>query len=359
MTHAFFEENMSQNNPVEITIKDIARICGVGVSTVSRAINNHSDINTETKEKIMEAIDKYGYIPNNSARNLKRTAASTIAILVKGITNPFFSDMIKIIEEYAGKRKYSVELRHVEYNEDEVDVASTLVKEKKLQGIVFLGGFFNHSEEKLGKLSIPFVMATAGCTPEYLNKSKYSSYTVDDEIEGYKVTDYLISLGHKKIAILCGERGITSVGQLRLKGYKRALKDAGIEINESLICPMKDDVEYYSLQNGYETMKDLLDVTRDITAVFAISDVLAIGACRAIKDAGLRVPEDISVVGYDGIEMGRFVNPSLTTLKQPVEKIAKASAELIFEMIEGETTHSHRTFEGELIERESTCRANR
>lgn len=347
---------MKMDISTEVTIKDIARICGVGVSTVSRAINDHSDINPDTKAMVMDAIAEYGYVPNNSARNLKRTAASTIAILVKGITNPFFSDMIKIIEEYAGKRKYSVELRHVEYGEDEVDTAYTLTKEKKLRGIIFLGGFFRHSEEKLSKLKIPFVMATAGCTPENLNKDKYSSYTVDDEKEGYNVTKYLISLGHRNIAIISGERSNTSVGQLRLQGYKRALKEAGIEINDDMICPMKEDIEYYSFRNGYETMKDLLKLSHKITAVFAISDVLAVGASRAIKDAGLRVPEDISVVGYDGIEMGRFVNPSITTMKQPVEKIAEASAELIFDMIENGITHKHRTFECELIVRESTCR---
>ena len=137
----------------EPTIKDIAKICGVGVSTVSRAINDHPDINSETKEKIMNAIQEYGYVPNDSARNLKRVDAKAIAVLVKGIANPFFTSMITVIEQECKKRHYSMELSHVEADENEVDVAQKVVKEKRLRGIIFLGGLFSHSEEKLKKLA--------------------------------------------------------------------------------------------------------------------------------------------------------------------------------------------------------------
>ena len=129
----------------EITIKDVARRCGVGVSTVSRAINNHPDINPETKKMIMDVIQDSGYIPNNSARNLKRSDAKSIAVLIKGITNPFFGSMIKIIEGETQQKGYSMELRHVEAYEDEVDIALELVKEKRIIGIIFLGGYFSHS----------------------------------------------------------------------------------------------------------------------------------------------------------------------------------------------------------------------
>ncbi len=341
-------------NSEEITIKDIARICGVGVSTVSRALNNHPDINPETKAKIKEVIEQYGYIPNNSARNLKRTDTKSVAILVKGITNPFFSDMIKIIEEEAQKKGFSTVLRHVEYLEDEVDVALELIKEKKPRGIVFLGGYFLQSEEKLQKLNVPFVIATAGCIPVNMDRADYSSFTVDDEKEGYKITKYLIENGHRDIAILCGERENASVGQLRLQGYKRALTEAGIPVKDAYICPMKEDIEYYTLENGYATMKSLLDSGEKVTAIFAISDVLAIGAGRAIVDSGLKVPEDISVVGYDGIEMGKYVIPSITTLSQPVKDIAKDSSKLLFDLISGKKENQHKVYEGELIVREST-----
>lgn len=338
----------------EVTIKDIARICGVGVSTVSRAINNHPDINPTTKQTIMEVIDKYGYIPNNSARNLKRTDAKCIAILVKGLTNPFFSQMIRVIEDEVEKKKYSLVLRHVEYGEDEVDVALELVKEKRLRGIIFLGGYFYHSEDKLSKINIPFILATVGCIPENMNRKLYSSVTVDDEKEGYRITDYLIKQGHKKIAILAGEVENISVGQLRLQGYKRALEEHGLSIDEELICPMREDIEYYSMENGYMVASELIKKRSDFTAMFAISDVLAVGACRAFKDAGKRVPEDIAVAGYDGIDIGMYYSPSISTIKQPVDEIAKKAINVLFDIISGKQQNQHKVFSGELILREST-----
>lgn len=339
---------------IEITIKDIARICGVGVSTVSRAINNHPDINPVTKQAIMDTIEKYGYIPNNSARNLKRTDAKCIAILIKGLTNPFFSGMLSIIEEEVEKKRYSLVLRHVEYSQDEVDVALELIKEKRLRGIIFLGGHFEHSEDKLAKITVPFVIATAGCIPSNMSRKLYSSVTVDDEKEGYLMTKYLISQGHEKIAILAAEDSNASIGHLRLLGYRRAMEEAGLEVDEDLICPMKDDIEYYSMQNGYVVTEELLKRRNDVTAIFAISDVLAIGACRAIRDKGMKVPHDIAVAGYDGIDMGKYYTPSITTIQQPVNDIARESILLLFDIISKKKEHQHKVFDAELLIREST-----
>ena len=139
----------------EITIKDIAKRCGVGISTVSRAINNHPDINPETKQMVMDVIKETGYIPNNSARNLKRTDAKCIAILIKGITNPFFSPVIQIVEAQVQKKKYAMVMQHVESYENELDVALELVKEKRLRGIIFLGGAYQHDQQQLAKLNVP------------------------------------------------------------------------------------------------------------------------------------------------------------------------------------------------------------
>ena len=162
-----------------ITIRDVARICGVGVSTVSRAINNHPDINPETKEKILQVIKENDYVPNNSARNLKRSDARTIAVLIKGISNPFFSNMIKVFEQEIQKKRYTLVLQHVDEWQDEIEVALELEKEKRLRGIVFLGGFFSHSEERLKKLSVPFVLCTVSLMGEEY-KNDYSFVSVDD-----------------------------------------------------------------------------------------------------------------------------------------------------------------------------------
>lgn len=184
-----------------ITIKDIARKCGVGVSTVSRAINNHPDISEETKTMIMEVIKENNFIPNNSARNLKRVDTKTIAVLIKGIANPFFQKMIKVFQEEIQNRKYIFILQRVDSNQDEIEVALELIKEKKLKGIVFLGGNFSHQENKLQQITVPFVLSTIAMT-EKIDKNLYSSVSVDDINESRKAVDYLCSNGHNKIAIL-------------------------------------------------------------------------------------------------------------------------------------------------------------
>lgn len=338
----------------EITIRDIAKKCGVGVSTVSRAINNHPDINPETKKMIMDVIAETGFIPNNSARNLKRTDAKCIAVLVKGITNPFFSNMIRIIEEETQRSRYALVLRHVEPHEDEVDVALELKKEKRLRGIVFLGGRFAHSREKISKLNVPFIFSTISVSVSgSLGKLDFSSIAVDDMMESRKMTEYLLGLGHREIAIIA-ERPEEPIGRLRVDGYRQAFAERNLEVPEELICYVQDNIEYYSMENGYITTKKLLESGRKITAIFATADSLAIGACRAVLEAGKRIPEDISVAGFDGIEMGEYYNPKLTTMKQPVEKMAKDSIRLLLDVIAKRQEPQHQIFPAELTVREST-----
>lgn len=337
----------------EITIVEIAKRCGVGVSTVSRAINNHSDINPETKKKIMAVIKETGYIPNNSARNLKRTDAKCIAVLVKGITNPFFSPMIEVVENETEKRGYALVLRHVEAYEDEVDVALELEKEKRLRGIIFMGGSTKHASDKVKQLNVPVVFATIGSDiSDDLNRNAYSTVSVDDAFESKKITEYLISLGHKKIAIMAEGSDTPSIVRLRLEGYLEALKDNNIEVNNNLIRYV--DKRIYTMQNGYDTAKALIDSGEEFTALYCVSDVLAIGALRAFADAGLRVPEDVSLAGFDGQELAAYCVPRLTTIRQPMGDISKETMKLLFDIIDGESRHKHIVFPGELIEGEST-----
>lgn len=339
----------------EITIKDVARICGVGVSTVSRAINNHPDINPETKKMVMEVIKEHNYIPNNSARNLKRQDAKAIAVLVKGIDNSFFNEMIKYMEEEIKRKKYSLVLHHVEFNEDEVDVALELVKEKRLRGIIFLGGYFTHSEEKLSQLQVPFILSTTGAVPDGCNRDTYSSVSVDDEKESYKIVDYLIQSGHRDIAIICAKAcDVLSIGKLRLEGYKKALTAHGIPVREELILEMKPEIEDYSLENGYVVTKEFLAKKIPCTAIYAISDIMAIGAGKALAEEGFKIPDDISLAGFDGVKIGKYITPSLTTLKQPTDKMAKETTKILFDMISKKVKYQHKVFEGELIVREST-----
>lgn len=342
------------DNP--ITIKDIAKMCGCGVSTVSRALNNHPDINEETRKKIMAVVKEYNFVPNNSARNLKITDSKTIAILIKGIANPFFMKMIKVMENEIRRQKYSLIIQHVDQNQDEVDVAIELEREKKLRGIIFLGGYFNHTKEKLDAISVPFVISTVNMTEQY--SVNYSSIAVDDVKESYKIVDYLIKLGHKKILLISADLEDESIGKLRKVGYEKALRDNGIDFDESLIIPMSDDSDAYSMKAGFEAMEEALKRKLDFTAVFAVADAVAIGACRALADAGKKIPEDVSVVGFDGIDNAKYYSPRITTIRQPFEEMADETISLLFKYIDGTKSADEarqKLFEGELLIGESTA----
>ena len=336
-----------------ITIKDVARICGVGVSTVSRAINNHPDINEETKNMILQVIKENNYIPNNSARNLKRSVSRVIVLLVKGIDNPFFSSMIRIFEEEIQKKRYSFFLCRVEEGEDEVDVAIEVMKERKPKGIIFLGGCFSHGRGKLKQLDIPFVLSTVGITDE-MGKGDFSSVSVDDVQESYKIVSYLCEQGHRKIGILAATPLDESIGKLRLEGYKKALQDHGIWFNPSWCFYSDEDIECYTMSNGYSQMKKVMETGQDITALFAVSDSIAIGACKAVFDAGKSVPEDYSIAGFDGMEMVRYYNPAITTIRQPVEEMAYATIKILFDRIRDKAQNQQKVFKGQLIEGQST-----
>ncbi len=323
---------------------------------MSRAINNHPDINPETKNMIMQMIKENNYIPNNSARNLKRTDSRAIAVLIKGIGNPFFSKMIRVFEEEIQKKKYLFILQRVDEQEDEVDVALELIKEKKPRGIVFLGGYFSHSKEELEELTVPYVLSTIGIAEHFGESPDFSCVSVDDYAESYKMTDYLCSLGHKKILILAAAPDDESIGRLRLEGYKKALQDNGITSSSSLIVFSEECEECYTMDNGYRLMNRILEEKRDFTAVYAISDSIAIGACKSILEHGGRIPEDYCVAGYDGLDIARYYNPSITTIRQPVEEMARATIQILFDVIKNKAGHQKMVFKAELAEGESTRR---
>ena len=320
----------------QVTIRDIARKCKVGVSTVSRAMNNHPDINPETKEMILKVIAESNYVPNNSARNLKRSNAKAIAILVKGMDNMFFNNMISVIEEVVRKKK---------------SAAIEIVKDNRLRGMIFLGGNFTHPHEKMAQIPVPYVISTIGAVSD--GGKPCASVSVDDYRESYKMVDYLCGLGHRRIAIITACEDDISIGRLRLNAYRQALLDHGIPYDPDLVFHMtKDDT--YSFATGYKVTKEILEKKTEFSALYATADTLAIGACRALKEAGLTVPDDISVAGFDGIDAGEYYIPSITTIRQPVEQLAAETAKMLFSLISGKEEPCSKVYDGELVVREST-----
>ncbi len=335
-----------------MTIKDIAKMCNVGISTVSRAINNDPGINQETRARILKVIEEQNFVPNHSARNLKMIESNTIALLVKGNTNLFFQGMLRTFEQELQQVEYSYVIYPVSEDQDETAVALELVKERKLKGIIFLGGLAEVSEGHLDSIGVPCVRCTVS-NPNVLIGDKEYSVAIDDRKETYRLIDYLCRCGHKKIAILGGRRLDGSIGRMRLEGYKEALEDHGIEYDPKLVVYMREDVAEFSAENGYLTAKELLDSGTEFTAMFALCDMMAFGAYKAIKERGLRIPEDISVVGFDGLDLTNFFDPSLTTVSQPCDQMVKASIDVLLGAINDNRHGEQRIFQAELVERDS------
>lgn len=318
-----------------VTIKDVARAAGVGVVSVSRALNDQPGVSSETRERIRETARSLGYRPNRHARFLKLSSSRSIALMMKGIDNPFFQQMLETVENAARERDYLLSVIKVPHYADEVDEAIMLVDEDAVAGLIFLGGNFTHQPGDLARLQVPFVLSTIGQL-EGIDPGSYSSVAVDDFAESRRATQYLLGLGHRRIALLGVGLRDSSVGMLRRRGYQAALADAGSPSDDGLVRGLDlNGRSPYSFEYGYQLMTRLLAERPDVTGIFAVADVIAIGALKAALDHGLRVPQDLSIVGFDGIQVGQYVHPSLTTLVQPALEIAELTCQILFDSISG------------------------
>lgn len=320
-----------------MNIKDIARIAGVGVTTVSRVLNDHPDVKKETREQILKIIEEYNYIPNNSARNLKLSATKTIGVLVKGIYNPFFSRIVRVIEMEIAKYDYAMILHYnpKDCTSSDTNVATELIKEKRLSGLICLGGNYDIGEShQIETLDTPIVLCSA-ITSGTSEKDVISTVGIDDEEAAYKAVMKLVEMGHRQIGMIRIKDDDFSGSKIRYEGYKRALKDSQLDFNSACV-----EVGDYSYESGHQAMVKLLDRGVDMSAIFVATDMMAIGAARAILERGLKVPEDISVLGFDGIEFTEYFMPSISTIEQPVGLLGEKSVEILFDMINGgPTTH--------------------
>ena len=334
-----------------MNIRDIARLAGVGVSTVSRVINEHPDVKDETREKILKIIKESNYIPNNSARILKKNNTNNIGVLVKGVFNPFFAEMINIIGNRINEAGYTMILQQNDYaTEDDVDNLIAFVKEKRLQGIICLGGnFLNINDESFQFLDIPVVLTSVN-TLSKESKSKFSSIGIDNVLAAKASIQYLIDKGHRNIGILLGEKNDVGISGLRLEGYKKALEENNIPYSEENVF-----IGDYDYRGAYRVTKEIINNRKDITAIFSISDIMAVGAAKSVIDQGLQVGEDISIMGFDGMDISKYYNPGITTVKQPKKNMANNSIDLLLALLAKKEEHKHIIFETKIIERES-CR---
>jgi LacI family transcriptional regulator len=268
--------------------------------------------------------------------------------LVKSKSNMFFADLLVRLQSHAGYYGYNGVVNYLDENENEVELAGRLVHEFKPKGIVFLGGNdenFNSCSEPIG---IPAVIATN--TSSGMINETISQVGIDDEQSGYMAVKYLIDRGHRKIAILGGNTK-SSMSYLRKKGAYRCMQEHGISINEALY-----GYTNYEFETAHQAMCHLLESEETFTAVFAMSDTVAMAAMRAIVSAGKRVPEDISVIGFDGIPLTQYMIPVLTTVRQPADEIAKKSIELLAKKIEQDAPPQKVIVEADILKGESVKR---
>ena len=309
-----------------LTIKDIARISGCSVSTISRVINDRPDVRSETKEHVLKVMREAGFVPNTNARQLKIQQSRSLVFVVKGTRNLFFSDFLVQLQRAATLYGYNGIVSYLDENANEIDAAEKILREIKPKGMIFLGGSVANFKKGFANITVPSVLTTL--VSDELDFPNLSMVGVDDRAAAYTAVDYLIQQGHRKIAVLGGP--VTSYPSvMRREGAQQAMQDAGILFSDKLY-----GLSNYDFESAYHAVNSLLARRADFTALFAMSDVIALGAIRALASAGLRVPEDVSVIGFDGITMSRYCVPVLTTVVQPSEQISLQSIELLVRQIE-------------------------
>ena len=331
-----------------MTIKDIAKESGYAVGTVSRVLNNRPDVSDTARKRIMEVVEKHHFKLNNNAKHLKQQASNGIAIIVKGSQNMLFAPIVEQMQGMLREKGFACLIYYISELDNEVEQAILVCKERRPMGILFLGCNMPNFLKRFSAITIPCVLVTNSARD--FGFDNLSSVSTDDTLAAKAAINHLIDAGHRNIGILGGHIDKSRVAQSRFAGCKEAF--------DAMDIPFSSEKQYkasmFRISDGYSAMQQLLQETPDLTAVFAMSDVTAIGAIRAIKDHGLNVPEDISVVGFDGVEFGEYVSPKLTTIKQNRELIASRSVEILLANIDQKQPAVHETVPFAVIVGEST-----
>lgn len=317
-----------------MTIKDLSAQTGYSVGTVSRVLNNQPNVSEKARKIVLEAARATGFQLNINAKQLKQQHSNSILVLVKGTSNQLFGALVEQLQLGIAKAAHPLTVDYLDEDCNEVHRALQLCLEKKPQGILFLGGNRQNFLADFDRIGVPCVLVTDDATG--MPFENLSSVSSDDRLASKIAIDALVSQGHRRFAVIGGDRAVSDTTKLRYQGCLDAFSAYGIAFDHDLDY---EDVRF-SYQDGYRAACNLLDRGRDFTALFAMSDVMAIGAIRALNDRGLRVPEDVSVMGFDGLQVGDYIHPRLSTVCQNSRELARRSIEILLENIE--TLHSPR-----------------
>ncbi len=331
-----------------MTIKDLSAQTGYSVGTVSRVLNDQPNVSEKARKTIREAAEACGFQLNTNAQQLKQQRSNNILVVVKGASNQLFSALVESIQARVRSfTTYHLVVDYLDEDSNEVLRALQLIREKKPLGILFLGGNQNHFLKDFSRIDTPCVLVTSsGSDLPYRN---LSSVCCDEDAAVKHTIEKLIEMGHRNFAIIGGNLELSDTARRRFQGCLEAFQEHGI--------PFDPDLDYatarFSHEAGYQAAQTLLRRSIRYTAIFCMADVMAMGAIRALSDRGFQVPEDVSVVGFDGLPIGEYSVPRLATVSQSVDLLAQRSVELLRQRIEGSHDAVHEVIPAELQLRES------
>lgn len=331
-----------------MTIKDLSAQTGYSVGTVSRVLNNQPNVSEKARKTILEAAKACGFQLNTNAQQLKQQRSNNILVLVKGSSNQLFGSLVEAIQRRVAGTPFHLVVDYLDEDNNEVLRAVQLCREKKPLGLLFLGGNQENFLADFGRIDVPCVLVTSDATD--LPFQDLSSVCCDEDLAVKQTIERLIELGHRSIAIIGGYRERSDTTRRRFEGCLAAFRG-----NDIAFDPEQDYASSrFSHAGGYRAAKELVSRGKHYTAIFCMADVMAMGAIRALTDSGLRVPEDVSVVGFDGLPIGEFIVPRLSTVSQSVETLAQHSVELLQSNIGGKSICVHEIIPAEIQWKESS-----
>jgi len=330
---------------LKVTIRDIAEKANVSIATVSRVINNKSEgVGEETRKRILKLVKELGYQPNALARGLVTKKTKTVGLIIPDITNPFFADIARGVEDQANLFGYNVFLCNTDDDLDKENKYINALKEKYVDGIIFTSSSIpnqNHIVELI-KTGIPTILMD-----RQIDDKHVVGIFIDNLLGGYIATKHLLELGYSRIACITGPLFLKSAVE-RLQGYEKALNEYGMEVDNEIVAEGT-----YKMESGYETAKELL--AKGVRTFFVCNDIMALGVCKAVKESGYNIPEDVSVVGFDDIQISHVIEPPLTTVRQPSYDMGKEAIKMLVKLIEGKKIRKKIVkFKPELVIRQST-----
>jgi LacI family transcriptional regulator len=332
--------------PMKITINEVAKLAGVSKATVSRVMNDSKPVKKEKYERVMLAIKELEFKPNPVARGLVHKRTGMVGVVIPDITNPFFAELVRGIEEVVRLKNYNMILCNTFHNFETELSYLNMLRDKYVDGIIFMTAKVtqNHRDFFI-KSQLPVTFINRKCEDLHV-----ASLDIDNYQAAHDMTAFFLKRGHRRIAIIRAPLTDKTSGFERYHGYQDAMRQYGVEPDDSLV--MRSN---FKIENTYRVVKQFLKEQPPVTAIFATSDLMAIGAIRCLRDHQISVPQQVEVAGFDDIPMASYYNPSITTVRQPITEMGKSATRILIKEINGEKVKNRNIIlPYQLVCREST-----